>query len=209
MKKIIALALTASLGACASDTAERKPAATATSEPAPRERATRAEREDPTLTTPRTAGGERVGGESVGVKPVAVDTPAVRDERDVRDRDVGDRDVRDRNAAERGERNVAPARGPEADDTSLNERDRSGQTRTPEDQSNSSSDLENTRKIRSAIVDDDSLSFAAKNVKIVSNGGVVTLRGSVKNDAEKRAVETYAKQVVGATRVRNELDVER
>ena len=73
--------------------------------------------------------------------------------------------------------NSAPA----ADNSSRNERDRSGETQTSGDQSNNSADLKTTAAIRRAIVHDASLSMMAKNVKIVTENGVVTLSGPVKS----------------------------
>ncbi len=47
------------------------------------------------------------------------------------------------------------------------------------DQSNDPADIKMTADIRKMVVDDDSLSMAAKNVKIITIAGVVTLRGPV------------------------------
>jgi hyperosmotically inducible periplasmic protein len=69
-------------------------------------------------------------------------------------------------------------------------------------------DREISANIRKAIVADDSLSTNAHNVKIITNGGTVTLRGPVKSIQEKAAVEAKAKQVSGAARVENFLEVE-
>lgn len=162
MNKLITLALAAALGACAGDTAERRPAATAQTEPVPEHAHAR------------------------HVEPAV--HPTVADDRAARP--------------------IEPARGPDADNTALNTRERSGVTPTPLDQGNGSSDLDTTQKIRKALMQDDNLSFAAKNVKVVSDSGQVTLRGTVKSDAEKRAIEKYAREVAGAARVHNELDVE-
>ena len=55
---------------------------------------------------------------------------------------------------------------------------------------------------------DDSLSVNAQNVKIVTSNGNVTLRGPVKTEREKEAIEAKAKQVAGVHRVTNLLEVE-
>jgi osmotically-inducible protein OsmY len=96
----------------------------------------------------------------------------------------------------------------DADNTARNERDRNEAVKTPPDQSENASDLEISANIRKAIVADDSLSTNAHNVKIITSGGVVTLRGPVKNAQEKMAVEAKAKQVAGVQRVENFLDIE-
>jgi len=56
-------------------------------------------------------------------------------------------------------------------------------------------------------MDEDSLSFGAKNTKIVTNGGNVVLRGAVNSAAEKTVIESRARQVAGANHVTSELEV--
>jgi hyperosmotically inducible periplasmic protein len=97
--------------------------------------------------------------------------------------------------------------GVDADNTAVNERDRQGDTLTPEDQSNSSSDIDITQSIRQAVMADDALSFTAKNCKIITVDGVVTLRGPVKGEHEKEKIATYAQNAIGAMRVDNQLEV--
>ena len=72
-------------------------------------------------------------------------------------------------------------------------------------QKNSKSDLAITAKIRRAVVSDRSLSFRARNVAIITQGGVVTLRGGVKSKLERAAVEQKAMQIAGPEAGRNEL----
>jgi osmotically-inducible protein OsmY len=96
----------------------------------------------------------------------------------------------------------------DADNTGKNVRDRDDKTLTPMDQGGSASDRELTAAIRRAIVDDDSLSTNAQNVKIVTVDGVVTLRGPVKNTAERAAVASMAAKANGVKRVENQLEVE-
>ncbi len=96
---------------------------------------------------------------------------------------------------------------PEADNTGKNERDRSGETKTSGDQSNSSDDVKVTAAIRRAIVKDHSLSSMAKNVKIITASGVVTLRGPVKSDAEKAKIAELAQSSAGNAKIDNQLEV--
>jgi osmotically-inducible protein OsmY len=63
-------------------------------------------------------------------------------------------------------------------------------------------------KVRQAVVDDKTLSTNAHNVKIVTNNGVVTLRGPVKSADEKKTIEAIATQVAGVTKVENLLEIE-
>jgi hyperosmotically inducible periplasmic protein len=75
-----------------------------------------------------------------------------------------------------------------ADNTKKNERDRSGQTLTPTDQSESKSDIALTKVVRQALIADASLSTDAKNIKVISQNGKVTLRGVVANQDEKESI---------------------
>lgn len=99
------------------------------------------------------------------------------------------------------DRNKAEERG------GSNEPDR-GKQITPFDQGNSQADLDATKHIRQALVADDTLSQSAKNATVVTAGGVVTLRGVVKNQAEKTAVEEIAKRHAAGNRVDNQLTFE-
>jgi len=96
---------------------------------------------------------------------------------------------------------------PAADNSGRNERDRSGETKTSGDQSNSSADIKTTAEIRRAVVDDKSLSMMAKNVKIITENGVVTLRGPVKTAEEKAKIAELAKTHAGNAKVENQLEV--
>lgn len=102
---------------------------------------------------------------------------------------------------------AADAGKSEADNSKKNERDRSGQTKTSGDQSNRPEDLKVTQAIRQAIVKDSALSVMAKNVKIITADGKVTLRGPVNNAEEKEKIESYAKASAGNLPVDNQLEV--
>ena len=88
---------------------------------------------------------------------------------------------------------IAWSQDPNADNTGKNTRDREDQTQTATDQSNDPSDIKMTADIRKMVVDDGSLSIMAKNVKIITIEGVVTLRGPVETE-EKAAVQSHGKQ---------------
>lgn len=78
---------------------------------------------------------------------------------------------------------------------------------TAEQQKETDSDREITRKIRRAVVKDKSLSMKAHNVKIITKDGNVTLKGPVKTEKEKTAIEKAAARVVGKGKITNELEV--
>jgi len=54
---------------------------------------------------------------------------------------------------------------------------------------------------------DKSLSTYAHNVKIITQNGQVTLKGPVRSEGEKQAIETKATEVAGANKVTNDLNV--
>jgi hyperosmotically inducible protein len=95
----------------------------------------------------------------------------------------------------------------EPDNSGRNVRDRDDQNKTTGDQSENEADRTITQNIRQAVTADDSLSTNAKNVKIITNDGTVTLRGPVKSEKEKAEIEAKAKQVAGVKRVDNQLEV--
>jgi hyperosmotically inducible protein len=94
------------------------------------------------------------------------------------------------------------------DNTKTNQRDRSQNEPTADQQKENQSDRELAAKVRRALVKDKSLSSYAHNVKIIGRDGVVTLKGPVRSDEEKRAVEAKAAEVAGgADKVKSELEV--
>jgi osmotically-inducible protein OsmY len=93
------------------------------------------------------------------------------------------------------------------DNTATNERDRSSETQTSGDQSNSKDDVNTTAAIRRAVVKDDSLSATAKDVKVITANGTVTLRGPVKTDAEKAKIAKLAQSAAGNAKINNQLEV--
>jgi hyperosmotically inducible periplasmic protein len=102
-----------------------------------------------------------------------------------------------------------PSAAPQAgsDNTKVNARDRQKTQKTADQQNNNRVDLEITRQIRKAIIADKSLSTNAHNIKIITTDGVVTLKGPVRTDAEKSAVEKMAAEVAGATKVKSQISV--
>jgi len=96
-----------------------------------------------------------------------------------------------------------------ADNTAINERDRSRETQTSGDQSNSSADLKITQAIRQALMKDGELSMTAKNIKIITDNGEVTLRGPVKNAQEKAKIDQLARSAAGGAKIVDQLDVKK
>jgi len=101
---------------------------------------------------------------------------------------------------------AAPAQAA-PDNTGRNVRDRGGDTVTPGDQANNKADLHLTQQIRKAIMADKSLSTNAKNIKIITMHGVVTLRGPVNTPQEKATIEAKAQNLAGANNVDSQLEI--
>ncbi len=82
-----------------------------------------------------------------------------------------------------------------------------GSAKTAGDQRNNKQDLATTAQIRKALTADKTLSAAAHNVTIVTQSGMVTLRGTVKSAEEKESVASKAREVAGATMVNDLLSI--
>lgn len=94
-----------------------------------------------------------------------------------------------------------------ADNTKVNKRDRSQSEPTADNAKNGTSDRELMRQIRRDVVSDKSLSTYAHNVKIVSQGGKVTLKGAVHTEEEKKTIEELARKRAGEGNVTDEISV--
>jgi osmotically-inducible protein OsmY len=108
-------------------------------------------------------------------------------------------------AQDSGTQQGAPPTAP--DNTKTNQRDRNGSD-TADQQKENQTDRELTRQIRRAIMQDKSLSTYGHNVKIISQGGMVTLKGPVKSEEEKMAIEQKAAEVAGGSeKIQSQLEV--
>ena len=96
---------------------------------------------------------------------------------------------------------------PAADNTKVNQQDRSTNQPTADQQSNNRSDRDITQQVRRSIIADKTLSMYAHNVKVITQNGQVTLKGPVRSDDEKSAVEAKATAIAGENKVTSELTV--
>jgi osmotically-inducible protein OsmY len=101
-----------------------------------------------------------------------------------------------------------PAPTKDADNTARNVEDRGGQTLTPIDQGNSKADIAMTAQIRKEVVAAKNMSVNAQNVKIITNGGKVTLRGPVNTVEEKRLIGEIAAKYAQPGNVDDQLEVQ-
>ena len=102
---------------------------------------------------------------------------------------------------------AAPQDKPAPDNTRVNKRDQSKSEPTADQGKNNTSDLKLMQQIRKSVIDDKSLSTYAHNVKIIAQGGKITLKGPVRSEEEKRSVEEKAVAVAGAGNVTNEISI--
>jgi osmotically-inducible protein OsmY len=99
------------------------------------------------------------------------------------------------------------AQQPAPDNSKVNKRDRDKNSATADQQKMNATDRDLAKRTRAAIMDDKSLSTYAHNIKIVARDGKVTLKGPVRSEEEKSAIEAKATEVAGAGNVVNEIQV--
>lgn len=104
---------------------------------------------------------------------------------------------------------VEPYFGTDADNTARNVRDRGDAALTLLDQGRSEGDMLITRRIRQEILARDGLSANARNVKVITSSGRVTLRGPVNDPGEKEAINAIATRLAANGNVDNQLEVKR
>jgi hyperosmotically inducible protein len=94
------------------------------------------------------------------------------------------------------------------DNTKVNKRDRNAGEPTADQQKMNKADRDMAAQIRKSIMADKSLSTYAHNVKIISQDGVVTLKGPVHSEDEKKAIVAKAVEVAGsADKVNDQITV--
>lgn len=99
------------------------------------------------------------------------------------------------------------SQSPAPDNTKVNQGDQNKSNATADRQLENKSDREVAQQIRQAVMNDKSLSTYGHNVKIISQNGVVTLKGPVRTDDERRAIEKIAVAIVGQDKVTSQLEV--
>ena len=105
------------------------------------------------------------------------------------------------------DRTTDASRTAAADNSARNVRDKDGAAPTPMDQGENQADLAITQHVRRSVTDNDALSTNAHNVKIITQNGVVTLRGPVNTAAEKATIVAAARSAPGVARVDDQLEV--
>ncbi len=95
----------------------------------------------------------------------------------------------------------------EPDNSGINKRDKSVVEMTAQDQSNNPAAIEITRKIRAAINKNESLSTYAKNIKIITKGNMVILKGPVRSSDEINTINKAAVKMAAGYEIQNDLEV--
>jgi osmotically-inducible protein OsmY len=93
------------------------------------------------------------------------------------------------------------------DNTKVNKRDQDQSRPTAGQQKENRPDRDITRQIRRSITQDKGLSTYARNIKIITQNGNVTLRGPVRSEEEKKTIEAKANEVAGAGHVKSEIQI--
>jgi len=96
---------------------------------------------------------------------------------------------------------------PAPDNTKTNQGDANKDATTAGQQKMNPADRDTTKKIRSSIFQDKSLSTYAHNIKIITRDGKVTLKGPVRSEDEKSNIEAKAKAVAGDDNVDDQLEI--
>jgi hyperosmotically inducible protein len=99
------------------------------------------------------------------------------------------------------------SQGAAPDNTKVNQRDRNKAEPTADQQKNTQTDRQLVQQIRKALVKDKELSTYGHNLKIIAQNGMVTLKGPVKSDEEKQAIEAKAAEIAGSDKVTSEIQV--
>jgi hyperosmotically inducible periplasmic protein len=87
--------------------------------------------------------------------------------------------------------------GQDQQTTSDNSANNKTHSQTADQQSSATSDRMLTKKIRQSLIADKSLSTYGHNVKIITQNGVVTLKGPVQSEEEKQTIASKAAEIAG------------
>ena len=107
----------------------------------------------------------------------------------------------------RSQAQTTEQQGTSPDNTKMNAQDRDKASPTADQQKENRSDREITQQIRQSLVKDKSLSSYGHNVKVITQNGQVRLKGPVRSDDEKKAIEAKATEVAGENKVTSELNI--
>jgi hyperosmotically inducible periplasmic protein len=100
------------------------------------------------------------------------------------------------------------AQSTQPDNTKVNQRDKNPDEATADQQKMNPSDRTLTASIRKSVMADKSLSTYGHNVKIISQNGIVTLKGPVRSEEEANSIMAKAAEAAGGRdKVVNQMSV--
>lgn len=88
-----------------------------------------------------------------------------------------------------------------------NSRKNKAHHKTADQQKDDAADRQLTAKIRRSLIADKSLSMYGHNIKIITVGGAVTLKGPVHTEEEKKAIVAKATEAAGQDKVTDQITI--
>lgn len=95
----------------------------------------------------------------------------------------------------------------EPDNTGNNTQANGQNGMSADQQKETPADRQLAQKIRKSITSDKSLSTYAHNVKVIVRDGMVTLKGPVQSEDEKKSIVAKASEIAGVDKVQDKLTV--
>jgi osmotically-inducible protein OsmY len=93
-----------------------------------------------------------------------------------------------------------------ADNSAINQAD-GAVALTPLSQGSGTADIQETARVRRAIIADRSMSIDAQNIKIITLNGRLTLRGTVDSVAEQQRIDALTRNTIGSQPLDDQLNV--
>ena len=151
---------------------------------------------------PRQENDSRKTGSSVGASPEGPKRPALDQPRDRHDRENPPKSQQ----AQQSAKTDAEKAGRSTNKSTAESR-KQAESVTPLDQSGRDADLAITQRIRQALVRED-LSFAAKNVLVITEPDHVVLKGQVRSSSEAERIKGIAGTIT-TRRIEDALEITR
>lgn len=93
------------------------------------------------------------------------------------------------------------------DNSKVNKRDKMVSEKTADQQKGNARDIQLTTRIRREILKEKNLSTYARNIKIITINGKVTLKGPVRSATDENTILIHARAAAGTPNVVNEIAI--
>lgn len=93
------------------------------------------------------------------------------------------------------------------DNSKVNKRDKMVSEKTADQQKGNARDIQLTTRIRREILKEKNLSTYARNIKIITINGKVTLKGPVRSTTDENTILMHARAAAGTPNVVNEIAI--